>query len=609
MKERIILVLCLSLLILIGYGVGNSAGSSPDKIMKVDEIKIGMTGYGKTVFQGANIEKFGIEVMGVMKNGVGPKYDMILIKCSHPILEKSGIIAGMSGSPIYVVTDKENEPEGRLIGALAYGWAFCNNNMAGVTPIEMMIADMNRPHEKETSAIDFDDRMAQSDDDSQQYGGMKPLKTPLFVSGVSPQRMNYLAKAMAKHNLFPVQGGSASSELKEMVSSELEPGSAVGVAIVRGDENWTGIGTITYRDGDKVSAFGHPMDSRGEEVVAPLTNAFIYGIMSGLQESFKFGSAVEEVGVLQQDRRSSISGQMYKKAKMLPIKISVENVKTGKKEVFNYEVLNHYNIFPDTIPTLMMNAADSVEVMPFEPAFIEVTTNIKIKDMDPISIKRLYSDTGSGAGCGAINNVFNPIWQNPYMKVSIENVSFEMKVLNENRDLQLINTWTDVKEVVPGEMVKIYCQLKPHLKKTFVKTIDVIIPKDIKPGQAVNIDITGSNDIMPPLPSPTNVAEIINYMKSFYDGGNLVAVMALPEIDLRVRGSDYKNLPKSFLSPLINQWQGPLYGTSGYDTFSRQPTLEKPLELAQNFVLTVEPLDYIISGEGRITLNVVKYKK
>lgn len=119
MKRRVSIFISLWLFILIGHGIGNTSSESSVPIMKADEIKIGMTGYGKTVFQGTKIDKFDVEILGVLKNGRGPKYDMILIRCHHPVIDKAGIIAGMSGSPIYIVTDKAKEPEGKLIGVTA----------------------------------------------------------------------------------------------------------------------------------------------------------------------------------------------------------------------------------------------------------------------------------------------------------------------------------------------------------------------------------------------------------------------------------------------------------------------------------------------------------
>jgi len=628
MKNRIIIFALLWGIILIGHSVGNlpdcfaqtdnsPAGSSSKpsvKIMKVDEIKIGMTGYGKTVFQGTKIEKFDVSVMGILKNGAGPRYDMILIKCSHPVVDKAGVIAGMSGSPIYIVTDKEKEPDGQLIGALGYGWSFTNESIAGVTPIEMMLADLDKPIEKSTGSINDSstgDRLAllpSGERMPEAPGEMRPLMTPLFVSGVSSYRLRYLAQALEKYNLMPVQSGSTTAELRETVSKELEPGSAVGVTLVRGDEEWTGVGTVTYRDGDKISAFGHRMEMYGEEVDAPMTNAFIYGTMSSINRSFKFGSAVSEVGVLQQDRRSSISGVLKKKARMMPLKIMVENVKTGRKETFNYEVIHHRNLMPDLLTNLMMNAADAVEVMPFEPALIEITTTLKIKDNEPVVFKRLVSDSASGAGCGAINNIFNPIWNNPYTKIDVENVTFDLRITNENRALQLLNAWTETKEVLPGQTIRIYCQLKPYLKEPFIKTIDFTVPKDLKAPQTLTITVMSSNNLMPPLPSPTNVPELINYLKSFYDGGNLVAIMSLPDIDLKFKGNNYKNLPRSFLSGLINQWPGTAYAAPGYDTYRRSPTFETPLELGQDYILAIEPMQHIVYGSRNVAVNLVKHK-
>lgn len=634
MTNRIIIFALLWSIILIGHSIGNlpeclaqtkdlppaSAGpaapSKPQvKLMKVDEVEIGMSGYGLTVFQSdKGIERFSVTVMGVLKNGNGPKYDMILIKCSHPVVDKAGVIAGMSGSPIYIVTDKGKEPAGRLIGALGYGWSFTNESVAGVTPIELMLADLNKPMEKSTGSIDdsnSEDRLASLPSNikiAEAHGEMKPLMTPLFVSGVSTYRLRYLAQALERYNLMPVQSGGATGAIKESVSQELEPGSAVGVRLVGGDEDWVGVGTVTYVDGDKVLAFGHRMNMWGEEIQAPLTNAYIYGTMSSINHSFKFGSGIDNIGVLQQDRRSSISGTLKKTAPMIPMKISVENTKTGRKETFNYEVLAAYTQFAETIPWLMMSAADATELTPFEPALIEVTTTLKIKDHEPVVFKRLVSDSVSGAGCGAINNVFKPIWYNPYLKVPVENVTFDMRITNENRALQLLNAWIEAKEVLPGETVKIYCQLKPYLKEPFIKTIDFTIPKDLKAPQTLAITLMSSNNLMPALPSPTNVPELINYLKSFYDGGNLVALMSLPDIDLKLKGNNYKNLPRSFLSGLINQWSGTVYGASGYDTYRRSPTFEKPLELGQDYIMAIEPMQNIVYGSRNVAVNLVKYK-
>ena len=629
MKKRIIIFAMLWSIILIGHSLGNRSNcfaqtndgqpDSPSKIqvklMKVDEIKIGMTGYGLTVFKSiTGIERFDVAVMGVMKNGSGPKYDMILIKCSHPVVDKAGIIAGMSGSPIYIVTDKEKEPEGRLIGALAYGWSFTNESVAGVTPIELMLADLNKPIEKSSSSIngvDTGERMAALppiENQTSAPGIMRPLMTPLFVSGVSSYRLRYLAQALEKYNLMPVQSGGATGAIQESVSKELVPGSAVGVRLVGGDEDWVGVGTVTYVDGDKVLAFGHRMEMWGEEIKAPMTNAFIYGTMSSIERSFKFGSGIDNIGALQQDRRSSISGVLKKTAPMIPMKISVENTKTNRKETFNYQVLAAYSQFAETIPWLMMSAADATELTPFEPALIEITTTLKLKDTEPIVFKRLVSDSVSGAGCGAINNVFKPIWYNPYLKVTVEKVDFDLRITNENRALQLLNAWTETKEVLPGETIRIYCQLKPYLKEPFIKTIDFTVPKDLKAPQVLNIAVMSTNNLMPPLPSPTNVPELINYLKSFYDGGNLAAVMSLPNIDMKFKGNNYKNLPGSFLSGLINQWPGTVYGAPGYDTYKRSPTFEKPLELGQDYVLTVEPMEHIVYGSRNVSVNLVKYK-
>ncbi len=623
MNKRLIGLISLVLLTVLGSGLGLMlAQEQTIKMMAASEIKPGMKGYGKTVFHGTKIEKFNIEVIGVLKNAIGPKHDIILVRCKHPVIDKAGIIAGMSGSPVYIIDDPDNSSEGRLIGALGYAWgSFQKEPIAGVTPIAKMLEEMEKPLEKTSyRPIKKSDTMLaglSAPKESRRTlrspfgkGQLTPLITPLFVSGVNPRRMPQLEKMLAPYGLLPIQTGGATESIKEKVSRELEPGSPMGVTLVRGDEDWTGIGTLTYRDGDKFLAFGHSMNQSGE-FTAPVTTAYVYGTMPSMSGSFKLASAVDEVGVLTQDRLSCVAGLMNKKARMVPLHITVENLKTKSKTKFNYEVLHHKTELPGIVPWLMMGALDATEPSG-EPAVVEVLTSIKIKDFDTVKFRRLVSGSTLNAGCGSVNNIFVPIWNNPFVEISVEDVSFEVKVLNEDKSVIIQNIWLDKYQAAPGEEVKASVLLRPYRKEPFIKEILFSIPADM-PDQDLDLTISGGGAIGPVLPIPRNLTEYIKYLQSYYNESMLVTIIPYKSSELRYRGRRLPRLPNSILSPLINQmWLRERIipapdANAGYSGHYG-PILSDAAELGRESKRIFTPTDYIItSGPQSISLKIRKH--
>jgi hypothetical protein len=380
---------------------------------------------------------------------------------------------------------------------------------------------------------------------------------------------------------------------------------------VRGDEDWTGIGTLTYRDGDKLLAFGHSMNLYGE-FIAPVTSAYVYGVLPSMSDSFKLASAVDEVGALTQDRISCIAGLMNKKAKMAPLHISVDNLKTKVKQSFNYEVLHHKNILPNTIPWLMWSAIDATEPSA-EPATVEVITSIKIKGWDTVKFRRLVSGSAVNAGCGSVNNIFVPIWDNPYVVIGVEDVSFEVRVLNEDKSVFIQNVWLDKTEVRPGEEVRVHVSLRPDRKEPIHRELVFKIPDDM-PEQDVDLTISGGRSIGPVLPMPRNLPEYITYLQSYYNESMLVAVLPYCSTDLRYKGKSLSRLPNSILGPLINQmWlrEGVLPAPDAGEGYTGhlRPTLGNAAELGHESLRFFTPTDYIIIGNPQSILLRIRKQR
>jgi len=315
--------------------IAPSLAAQSSKFMSVDEVRQGMKGFGKTVFQGTTIEQFDVEVLGVLKN-FAPRQDMILARLSGGPLEKTGVIAGMSGSPVYI--------DGKLVGAVAYAFPFAKEPIAGIQPILQMLGILDQkpgstpkiaqassgtlPSESPTAFVLGQlQKLADGIPLHQlllpqsllsaspfQAGGAPSLmhiQTPLLVSGASQTALQQFAPLFNAFGFTPVQagGGASAASLKAAAPSKLEPGSSVNVEMIRGDLSWSANGTVTYVDGDRVYAFGHPNLSAGPTDV-PMSAGYVISLLPNVQNSFKLAVPLDVVGSFQQDRSTGIAGTL-----------------------------------------------------------------------------------------------------------------------------------------------------------------------------------------------------------------------------------------------------------------------------------------------------------
>lgn len=252
------------------------AGAQTADFLPLSMVKPGMVGEGKTVFKGTQVDGFDVEILGVLEN-MGPKRSLILARLSGDKLERTGVFAGMSGSPVYV--------DGRLIGAIAYAFPFAKEPIAGITPIEEMVnifkegtpasntrmARELHPHQLyEVSSfsdlfsiskpIHFEGELSGSR--FEDFGRLQPIATPLNLGGFTPEAVRVFSSQLSRLGLVPVFGGG-SARLDDFADSPLQAGSTVGVQLIRGDMNINASGTVTHISGDKIYAFGHPFLSMG----------------------------------------------------------------------------------------------------------------------------------------------------------------------------------------------------------------------------------------------------------------------------------------------------------------------------------------------------------
>jgi hypothetical protein len=430
--------------------VSTTASAEPPALMPIEDIRPGMKGIGKSVFAGTTIEEFDVEILAVLHND-GQHGDTIMAEVSGgPLpLEKVGVIAGMSGSPIYI--------DGKLIGALAFTQSFDQEPMiAGITPIHEMLADASRGSQNGGT-------VAWSNPSSESaWWNPVFIQNPLVVSNNDSRLLGLLREEFKRFAMLPVQGGSTTGAMLQEFSPELEPGASVGVQLIRGDMNATSFGTVTYRDEDQILAFGHPMFWAGD-VDLPMTSAYVHFVWSNQVIPFKVASPLHTIGAITQDRRTGISGKIGIAPAMIPLDISLKYVDdqlTGK--TYAFEVINHPNFTPMLLGTAGVNALLAAEG-PLGKATVSTQATLELRDYPPVVLENVA--TGEQELLMAVLRAFAPLetlLNNPFTPVALERASLEMTVSHEIQAAELVGARIETDVVRAGETVEVMLDVRPY---------------------------------------------------------------------------------------------------------------------------------------------------
>lgn len=538
-----------------------ATAADPPPIMPVSEVKRGMKGYGKSVFQGTTIERFDVEVVDVLRRAL-PQIDLILIRVSHPVVDKANVIGGMSGSPIYL--------EDKLVGALAYGWSFSKEPIAGVTPIEAMLAEAKRPILK-TGALDRHDLPP----------GIEPCVTPLALAGFSARGTRYLAEHLREFGIEPMQGsGGAETEGPEIT---LEPGSAIGVTLIRGDLNATATGTVTWVDGDTVLAFGHPFLGGGQSEM-PITTAVVHMVLVSMARSFKLSSPVRAVGTMIQDRNPCILGRLGAVPPMVPVQVRLKNAETGYATSFRYEVVRHPFFTPMLINSVLMESVDAGEGQLGEST-VTADLTVKLEGMEPFTWREVLANPAQVFHPGMINDLVQ-LQQSQLERVLVERVDAALSVENGNRGAVIERAWLDRERARPGEKVGLTVQMRRFRREVVTRTVAVEVPAD-QPEGPMEIVVTSRPEAPIDLPPANSAKEMVAWILARPSATALVIHLPTRSLDLRVAGKVLPDMPNSALGSWV-------------------PSIKAPADLAQGTHRQLEETPYVLSGTARATLTVRK---
>ena len=471
--------------------------------MNVDEIRPGMVAVGRTVFEGTRVEEFKVNILGVLENVIGTHRNLILARLEGGPLANTGVIAGMSGSPVYI--------DGRLIGAVSYALgAFSKEPIAGITPIAEMTdsttlgggvrppgakVQLDLPLTRENlttalrKALNWNRPFADGPRDAELQGVsavaglaggelgalLRPIATPLVMSGFEPQVGELFGSAFSSQGFVPTGGSAVGARPGEMpFDGPLKPGDAIGVMLVNGDLQMGGTGTVTHIDDDRVYAFGHPLYNLGPTEF-PMTRAYVYTVLPSLFSSFKLSTTGEVIGTFLQDRATAIAGRVGPGPRMIPVTINLTQAR-GSTRTFHFDVVNDQMFTPLMTYAALLNTLSSYERQ-YGAATFSVHGQAMVKGHEAIAFDDLFSTGQSAMDASAyIVAPLTYLLGNDFEKVEVSGLDLTIGSTEEPKTATLERVWIDDPRPRAGRTVPLKILLRTYRGEDEVRTLPVQIP-------------------------------------------------------------------------------------------------------------------------------------
>jgi len=463
------------------------AGAWGQEFFPLKDVHPGLHGIGKTVFQGDQIEEFQVEILGVLEN-FGPKQPIILARLSGGPLAETGILQGMSGSPVYI--------GGKLLGAVALGFPFSKEPICGIQPIEGMISGATLPPLSARLDFSADSRVQTASSGS--FGNLADILTPLSVSGFTANTITKYDAAMRRMG-FISQSSTASNLVadraqKSLAGINLRPGSMISVGLVTGDWNMTADGTVTYIDGSHIYAFGHRLLGLGPTEI-PLAFSDVIACIPSTNSSFKLSSPRQWIGSIFSDRATAIAGELGRMAHTIPVEIAVQSGSTGAHS-YHVQVVNDRLLTPFLTQAVLFSTLDATE-RAIGTGTLKLQGEVHFEgNLPPLVTHDMFiSDSGltqQAAADAVVTLAF--VLGGGFQDLRVKDISFRLDELDSKKQLRLAQAWTSAHDVRPGETVDITAVLQAENGVEVVKTIPYKVPSGAPLG-ALNLTLSDGNTL------------------------------------------------------------------------------------------------------------------
>jgi hypothetical protein len=617
--NRLFSVLSFSfcLLIVTGFATAQkpvSMAANGPQLFALEDLRPGMKGTARTVFSGKDTEEFGVEVLGVLPGFPGPRQSAIIARLTGANVEKTGVFAGMSGSPVFI--------DGKLVGAIAFSFPFSKEPIAGITPIKQMIDLFNKGSEnenkpKEPRAVSFS-QLAATDWKpnlpkptvssvslfapvsagsplmpllGQQ---MTPIATPLVFSGISQDTLALFSSQLIANGMLPVSGAGGSASITSLapVDEKTFPsGSSISVQLVRGDYSLAAAGTVTLRDGDRIYAFGHPFLSLGSSDM-PMAECSVVTVVPNVNNSFKLAIPGQMVGSISQDRASGIFGLLQKAPKMIPVKVNLHTSR-DRTETYSYDIVNDSFLTPLLLNITVFNTITSSE-RALGDSTLSLKGEIKVKGQEAIQIDRRFSANNSAImAAGSIAAPVGSLLTSGFDDVQLDGITLDISSSDTKYAGSLERVALDRTEVRRGDKIEVQAYVRTESGKQFVQRIPVQIPADAPPGQLlVFVGDGGALQEGSAAKSfvPRDLGQLVRAINTVKKSDRLYVKLFRITNGAVIGTNELPSLPPSVVATLNSE------RTAGGYT----PTVLSPV-----YETELPPAEFVISGQQLIVVDVV----
>ncbi len=540
-------------------------GAAAPLTLAPDQLKPGDRAIVRSVFRGDSIEEFPAEIVGVLSGG---RVDgqTIIARATSERLRQVGVAQGMSGSPVYV--------DGRLIGALASSWPFAREPLFGITPIREMLRLFDQPASSATGpaggpagveltalpgGANFGEFHWEESAPAQpppggdvpsrasQAGAPVSLPVPLACGGLAPAALEAAQLWLAPLGFTAVPGGSTPDGGPDAAS--LEPGSAVAVDLMRGDLQISAIGTLTWRDGDRVLLFGHPFFQSGD-VRLPLSTARITTVVASDYVSFKLGSRGREVGIVTQDRRPGVSGTIGPRVPLLPLAVRIEGARSAPQR-FRFELVEDRALAAQLVGLATLNSLlESGGIGPGQT--LAWTLTLHRRAAPPLVLQDLSaSESPTGEAAGAITGPLAFLFGNPFERLRLDSIEVAIQVSPGRRSWALRSARLLDAAVRPGGRARVECRIERWRGPIETRLIEVPVATELPDGR-YSLWVGGGAELsrfeamrFPARYRPTSLDDAWRRLGRVRPSGALYAVIVASAPDVTAAGRDYPELPAS----------------------------------------------------------------
>jgi len=585
-------------------GLSSAKADDTPAIFPLSQVRPGMKCVVYTIFTGDEIEKVDLVVLGVLHNALGPKQDIILVQLLGEKVEHTGVVAGMSGSPVYY--------DGKLVGALSLKLgAFTKEAIGGVTPIENMLDVAKEPEPPanpstpasgaqqtntgnmfSASRIPLPENFAlQTSAGAGQF--LVPIETPLISTGLYPETIAQFSKQLSGSGVTMMAGGTAAPSPED---AQLKPGDMVGVELIRGDLSITPGCTVTTVDHGKILACGHPIFSFGN-VSMPLARAHVLTTLASAMASTKIITTGGTIGTLTQDRVTAIAGRLGDGPPMIPVDVTLIAGEAQKQ--FHFEVIESPQLTPVLVALAAYNGIVGNTAYG-EGSTLQLDGEIAIKGHTTVALKDLFAPSDVPVAGGFfvatdVQGVFAQIYSNPYEVPHVSGVHLRVTALPQRRSATIDDAWVEANEVRPGQTVNVKVQLRPYRGPAFVQEFPITIPMQAARGplQLVISDSETVNRTVQSLAANSQgqlpgLEALIKLMNREHQNDRLYATLLQPTPTLMVEDKVMPNAPASAIN-VLDQRQNPGGARLQYQSTAGEWSVE---------------MHQVISGERTLTITV-----